>query len=232
MRNLFNKFEKKLEKDGIIAHEATLIDATFVEAPRQRNSREENKKIKEGEVPENWKPNEEDSEADKLKKKHKIARKDVDARWTIKNRERIYGYKNHAKVDSKSKLVKNYKTTAANVHDSNVCGELLDENDKILCVDSGYMGRSVEKGIPFHVEFCCCKHSSRNRKLTREEEFINHTISKVRIRIEHVFGFMTNSMNGLTVRSVGIKRADTNIGLTNLVYNMFRYSCLLNQKKA
>ena|GEM_PF-2391573 len=36
-------------------------------------------------------------------------------------------------------------------------------------------------------------------------------------------------MHGLTVRSVGIKRAEFNIGITNLVYNICRYS-ILKQK--
>jgi hypothetical protein len=39
------------------------VDATFVETPRQRNSREENEKIKNGEIPEEWKKPE---NADKL----------------------------------------------------------------------------------------------------------------------------------------------------------------------
>lgn len=35
---------------------------------------------------------------------------------------------------------------------------------------------------------------------------------------------MTMSMHGLTVRSIGIERAVFNIGLTNPVYNLCRYS--------
>ena len=41
--------------------------------------------------------------------------------------------------------------------------------------------------------------------------------------MEHVFGFMEQSMNGLTVKSVGIDRAKGIIGLINLTYNLFRY---------
>ena len=57
-----------------------MIDASFTVALRQRNTREENKKIKNGEGDNLWndKPN---------KKKHK----DVDARWTKKNNEPFYG---------------------------------------------------------------------------------------------------------------------------------------------
>ena len=41
-------------------------------------------------------------------------------------------------------------------------------------------------------------------------------------RIEHVYGFMEQSMKGLFFRGVGIVRATFYIGFTNLVYNMCR----------
>ena len=50
---------------------------------------------------------------------------------------------------------------------------------------------------------------------------IDRLISKT--RVEHVFGFMEQSMNGITVRSVGIVRATGIIGLINLTYNFFRF---------
>jgi len=51
----------------------------------------------------------------------------------------------------------------------------------------------------------------------------NREKSKTRARVEHVFGFMEQSMNGLMVRSVGIIRAKGIIGLINLTYNFLRY---------
>ncbi len=47
--------------------------------------------------------------------------------------------------------------------------------------------------------------------------------SKTRARVEHVFGFMEQSMKGLVVRSVGMTKARGIIGLINLTYNLFRY---------
>ena len=48
---LFNQFTAQLESQGIITHTGTIVDATFVDAPRQRNTREENNQIKNGETP-------------------------------------------------------------------------------------------------------------------------------------------------------------------------------------
>jgi IS5 family transposase len=86
---------------------------------RQRNSRDENKKIKDGEVPEDW-----------VNNSYKLSQKDTDARWMTKNKERHYGYKNSVKVDNESKIVTSFKTTDASVHDSQVLDDLLDKSDK------------------------------------------------------------------------------------------------------
>ena len=59
--------------------------------------------------------------------------------------------------------------------------------------------------------------------MTDEQKANNHEKSKTRARVEHVFGFMEQSMNGLIVRSVGMVRATGIIGLINLTYNLFRY---------
>ena len=81
---------KALDAAWVFANEGKMVDASFVKVPRQRNTREENKHIKEtGTAPHEWKV-----------KPHKLAQKDVDARWTKKNNATFYGYKNHVKVDT------------------------------------------------------------------------------------------------------------------------------------
>jgi len=59
--------------------------------------------------------------------------------------------------------------------------------------------------------------------LNEEQKANNKIKSKTRARVEHIFGFMEQSMNGLCLKSVGIKRATGIIGLINLTYNLFRY---------
>ena len=50
----------------------------------------------------------------------------------------------------------------------------------------------------------------------------NREKSRTRARVEHVFGFMENSMGSMFFTKIGIRRAETVIGLMNLTYNMFR----------
>jgi hypothetical protein len=63
----------------------------------------------------------------------------------------------------------------------------------------------------------------KNKPLTETQKQSNTKKSKTRARVEHVFGFMEQSMNGLVVKSIGIQRATGIIGLINLTYNLFRY---------
>jgi IS5 family transposase len=224
VEKLFTEFRTYLESKGLIMNEGKMIDASFTVAPRQRNTKEENKQIKEGKGDELWKdkPN---------KKRHK----DIDARWTKKNNETFYGYKNHAKVDTKSKFIDEYVVTDASVHDSQPLDDLLTTKDKgqPLHADSAYTGEEQEKVIEkYKMINQVHEKGYRNKPLSEEQKEKNKKKSKTRARVEHVFGFMEQSMNGLALKSVGIKRASGIIGLINLTYNLFRFEQVarLNKK--
>jgi transposase, IS5 family len=64
---------------------------------------------------------------------------------------------------------------------------------------------------------CIHEKGYRNKSLTEEQKNNNREKSKTRARVEHVFGFMEQSMNGLAVKSVGIVRASGIIGLIHPV---------------
>jgi len=212
---LFKTFEELLESKGYIGKEGKIVDASFVEVPRQRNSREENKQIKEGKVPEEWYANQ-----------HKLSQKDIDARWTKKNNETFYGYKNHVKGDQKSKLIEKYKVTDASVHDSTPAPDIMDEKDadQDMYGDSAYTGPTIEAAIiKNNMKNCIHEKGYRNKPLTEEQKERNKKKSSFRVRIEHIFGFVENSMHGSYIRCIGLIRAEATIGLMNLTYNIFRY---------
>ncbi len=78
------------------------------------------------------------------------AQKDTDACWTKKNNVSYFGYKNHTKVDSKSKIITQYTVTPANEYDSQALEDLLDQNTDAhqpLYADSAYTGEEQEKTI-------------------------------------------------------------------------------------
>lgn len=216
-RKLFNCFYAEMEKAGLIAAEGKMVDASFHEVPRQRNSREENKTIKSGEIPEDWQEE---------KNKKKLRQKDTDARWTKKNNEVFYGYKNHIKADVGSKLIDDYAVTDASVHDSQTLEELLTADDagQPLYADSAYVGENQEKTIEeAKMRNLVHEKGYRNKPLTDDQKESNKGKSKYRARVEHIFGFIENSMNGgAFMKCIGKARAKVVIGLTNLTYNMCR----------
>ena len=212
---IFAQFSDFLEKEGLIFNEGKLVDASFTLVPRQRNTPIENEIIKNNEGNELWndKPN---------KKCHK----DIDARWTKKNNENFYGFKNHIVVDSKSKFIDNYVVTSASVHDSQTLESLLkpEYNGQPLYGDSAYTGPKQEETIKANSMINeVNEKGARNKPLTKEQKEANKIKSSVRSRVEHIFGFMEQSMNGLAIKTIGLVRAKSNIGLINLVYNMFRF---------
>ena len=211
---LFNQFNLSLQAAGLIVNEGKIVDASFVEVPKQRNTRDENGQIKEGQIPEGWKA-----------EPHKLSQKDTDARWTKKNNTTYYGYKNHVKADAGSKLIESFTVTPASVHDSQELVELLEESDKgqSLHADSAYTGKEIAEQLEFlEIKNEIHEKGSKSAPLTQEQIDSNHVKSKIRVRVEHIFGFIENSMNGSTIRSIGIERAKGLIGLMNLTYNMLR----------
>jgi IS5 family transposase len=211
---LFALFLKELEQLNLIINEGKIIDASFIEVPKQRNSRADNAEIKAGNTPESFDEN--------LNKK---SQKDLDARWTKKNNVSYYGYKNHVKVDAKSKLIVKYEVTDASVHDSQTLENLLDESDadEDFYGDSAYRGQNQQNIISQkEMSDKTCTKGYKNSPLTEQDNAINREKSRVRSRIEHVFGFMEGSMNGMNLYAIGIKRVEGIVGLMNLTYNMFR----------
>ena len=212
---LFAVFALELKTKGLIANKGKIIDATFVDVPKQRNSRDENAAIKKGEMPPSFAEN-----------PHKLAQKDVDARWTKKNDEKHYGYKNHVKVDAGSKLIDAFEVTAASVHDSDsdVLEKLVKEGDPTTFVDSAYAGPRCEELFKRkNVTALVVEKGRRNNPLTKSQKELNKLISSVRVRVEHVFGSMAMSMKAFLNRCIGKVRNKGAIALANLVYNMIRY---------
>jgi IS5 family transposase len=217
IKRLFQEFDAFLEEKGFSARKGQIIDASIVEAPRQRNSRDENRQIKAGQTPEDW-------------TEQKKRQKDTDARWTKKNGQNHYGYKNHINVDVKHKLIRDYEVTPASVHDSQVFEDLLDEDNssRDVWADSAYRSEDKLKELKKrkyreHLQRKGCRH----KKLTDREAQGNRTRSRIRSRVEHVFGVQAKRAGNLIVRAIGLVRVKTKVGLRNLAYNLDRYCVLV-----
>ncbi len=213
MRELFNDFDYQLNNQGYQAKKGQIVDASFVDVPKQRNKKGENEQIKSGEIPERFEEN-----------KHVGSQKDCDARWAKKNNETHFGYKDHVAIDCEHKLIRDYEVTSAEVHDSNIFEELLTENtSKDVWADSAYRSEEHEQildamGYRSRVH----QKGKRGKALSERAKKANTKRSRVRARVEHIFGSMTNEQGGLYFKVIGLARLELKIGMMNVVYNMRR----------
>lgn len=219
IKPLFDSFTTRLQDQGVITKVGTIVDASFVEVPRQRNSREDNKLVKSGQVPTEWKS-----------KPRKLCQKDLDARWTKKNAQSYYGYKNHISADAESAIITDYAVTNAAVHDSQAFDDLIgsQNNGEALFADSAYKSARTDKRLEeLEVPNYIHEKAARGRPLHTLQIEINRLKSSVRCGIEHIFGCVENSMGGPELKYIGLDRIRAGVGLSNLAYNLKRYVQLI-----
>jgi IS5 family transposase len=219
---LFEKLNEMISSHGLRAKEGQIIDATFVQTPKQHMSKKEYTTIKQGKTPEEWSTK-------------KTIHKDKDARYTKKGNKNYYGYKNHICIDKEYKIIRLYNVTPAHVHDSQEIFNVIDQSQKNRNVwaDSAYRSSEIEERLSKN-NFTSQIHERayKNKPLTQEQHDLNKVKSKTRARIEHVFGHMHTAMNGKRIRTIGLTRAKFQVMLQNLCYNMARLVYLLRTRSA
>ncbi|WP_373508784.1 IS5 family transposase [Thiocapsa sp.] len=209
IKPLFDRFGDHLTQAGLEARRGEIIDASMVPVPIQRNRRTENRRIKAGEVPEDWDA-------------HKRRQRDTDARWTKKHGKSHFGCKNHIDVDAEHTLIRNCEATAANVHASRVVDAVPgpDNADPRVRADSASRSEATEAALSgAGYERHICEKGLRHQPPSDAQQATDRRRSKVRARVEHVFGFQQNSMGGKLIRTIGKARAHVKIGCMNLTYS-------------
>ena len=215
---LFAKFNRMMKEAGLEYSRSTLIDATFFETPRQHFTSNEKEDIKQtGEAPQEW---------SEKKKVHK----DLEAQTAKKRCTTYHGYKGNVAVNARNKMVTAYIITKARRHDSKTCATLVGEGCEYVYADSGYMGKPVEnelgkKGVKARI----MRHRVKNQtELSEQDKKRNKRISRIRCRVEHIFGAV-EKMGGKLVRYVGKGRCSAKVGLQMLYYNMKRFAYLVKE---
>ena len=138
--------------------------------------------------------------------------------------------KDHVKVDRTTKLIEDYEVTDAYVHDSQALEDLVEEDDGTLHADSAYSGEKIEtilkeNGVKGEIR----EKGYRNHPLTEKQKKSNRKKSRIRARVEHICGFMTNTMrDGLKMRWIGMRgdrpRPDKgNLGMRQQAIGMRKY---------
>lgn len=230
VKRLFDRFDTALRASGYIAMSGQIVDASLIAAPKQRTTQEEKQAIKEGRVPEAW-----------TDKPAKLRQKDRDARWTVKfskAKERTdgtkppvdiaiptFGYQNHISIDGGFGFIRKWAATDAAAYEgARLREELLDKTNtsRKVWADTAYRSKANEAFMEKN-GFVSCVHRKKPKGKPMPEAVrrANNAKSKIRSRVEHVFAAQKDRMD-LFVRTIGIARATTKIGMANLVYNIKR----------
>lgn len=137
--------------------------------------------------------------------KNQSKERDPEMDSTRKGNQWHFGMKAHIGADSKTKLIHTVVARPANVHDSQVLGELLQGDETRVRGDSAYTGQreAIRRCAPQAKDYTNRK-GHRNRPLSEEQKAVNRTKSKVRAKVEHpflvikrIFGFAKTRYRGL-----------------------------------
>lgn len=207
---IFSWFDNELIRSGYLAQKGQIVDATFV--PTHKPTGKQDKQLKEG-----------------LPLTPAQARqRDNDATFTKKGETTHHGYKNHVQTDVKHKFIRRSKTTTASTHDSQTMEDLLDpkgNTGRDVFGDSAYRSASIEELVKAnHQNSRIHRRAYRNKPLSECQKKANVTRSRVRAKVEHIFGHMVTSMGGLMIHTIGLARAQVKITLKNIAYNMKRFT--------
>lgn len=216
---LFELFNRQLARQGFRAEKGTIVDASVVQVPvKGIGSKDDYQEIKEGKLP-------------KMTEMQK-RQFDADARFTRKNGKYLYGYKNHINVDVKYKLIRECSVTDASVNESLIIGELLNKKNcsPRVFADACYDTVAARKAVKRYGLIAEIQKQRRSASMPKDKYTkYNSKRSRIRKRIEHVFGHQFISMRASVIRCVGKIRASTTIILNNLVYNMSRLRFLAQE---
>jgi IS5 family transposase len=147
--------------------------------------------------------------------------RDLGMHQTRKGQQWYFGMKLHIGVDSQTKLIHSMTTTAANVHDATVLGELLHGNETRVYGDQAYRGQKavIREHAPNAKDFTNKRY--RHRGIVDEvERGKNRTKSGVRAKVEHPIGVIKRVFGFAKVRYRGLakntQRLWVSCGLANL----------------
>jgi transposase, IS5 family len=246
VERLFAGFDAGLRAAGYLAMAGQIVDATVVEARRPRLSQDEKATIKAGSLPATWsKAKRAQMDTDgrwTLKRGRKRSAAADDAPF---GRPRtallipMFGYKNHLGIARRSGpttevgpgsqarrhgLIRSFTVTDAATHDGGQLGRLLDPDNtaRPVWADTAYRSAAnvallARRGLVPQFQ----RAKPRGRPMPPHIVRGNATRARVRVAVEHVFATQKCRL-GLLIRTVGLARATTKLGLANLVTNMRR----------
>ncbi len=149
-------------------------------------------------------------------------KRDPDMHQTRKGNQWYFGMKAHIGVDSKTKLIHSVVATAANVADSTILPDLLHGEETRVWGDQAYRGQQdvIRDCAPKAKDFTNRRY--RHCGVVDElEKARNRTKSKVRAKVEHVFGIIKRVFGFAKVCYRGLEKNAHRLFVTCALANLF-----------
>ncbi len=154
--------------------------------------------------------------------KNQQQKRDPEMHQTRKGKQWYFGMKAHVGVDSKTKLVHSAVATAANVSDSTVLPELLHGDETHVWGDQAYRGqREVIHECSPRAKDCTNKRYRYKNRIDQVERTKNRTKSRVRSKVEHVFGVLKLKFGFVKVRYRGMAKNANRLFTAFALVNLF-----------
>ena len=195
---LFDTTLAILRHRGVVLETGTLVDATIIEAPRGRTTK------------------------DGLDHS-----KDPSASYTKKHGRTYHGFKGHIATDPHG-IVKDYRYDTASVHDSQHFDSLTAEETEAVYGDSAFMKAERKEALAKREVFCgIVERRVRGQSdLTAAQKQHNRFVAGIRATVEHPFAWMKAAGAGVA-RYRGIARNAMDFCLHCIAYNWRRSFSLL-----
>jgi len=134
--------------------------------------------------------------------------RDPEMHQTRKGRQWYFGMKLHIGVDSQSGLAHSAVVTAANVHDKHPLPDLLHGNEARVYGDSAYASQQelIASKAPRAKDFTNERVRNRHGAVDEVKRKKNRNKSRVRARVEHVFGVVKRLWGFAKVRYRGLAK--------------------------
>ena len=147
--------------------------------------------------------------------------RDPDMHQTRKGQQWYFGMKLHIGVDSQSGLAHSAVVTAANVHDKHPLPDLLHGNEQRVYGDSAYASqKALIRGKAPQAKDFTNQRTRRCGVVDETQRSKNRNKSRIRARVEHVFGVVKRLWGFGKVRYRGLQknatRAFTALALANI----------------
>jgi len=185
------ELQRQLDAMGLKVKRGTMQDATFIEADHGSSNKPRGDEAK--------------------------TRRSKDGTWAKKGDETHFGYKFHQKTDIDYCLIREFATTTASLHDSQV--DLSAEGEPVFR-DRGYFGAKA-KGIDFTM-----KRRTTEKPLDELDKERNRLISKVRSPGERPHAVIKRIFNSGRVLVTTVRRVSVKMMVTAFAFNLYQLCTL------